>query len=667
MSNIHRILWIDLQVRNKKFPNCHTISEKFEISSRQAARDIEYMRASLGAPIEYHSSCHGYYYENETFILPAQYITEEEKQTLSYLAYRYEQQGSSNTKKLAALFERLTGNSTRTIGDNRVRIYDISQHGISVYEALRKAIANRRKTKITYCNAQNIENVRLYCPYLIFTKDRMDYVVGYCEFRADIRIFRLERIKNIELVNEEFQIVSYFDQTMYESNNSFMLRSPYQAILRISDATKLSDQGIKVNRLEDGTYRAEFSNSGKLLHKLMVLEEEYSILSPVWLKERLRLRLEQIYKNNFSRDFSCQNVIYKDIICKDIICPTPCDILELPHEKESSHEITKKGDSNMAKKVLNNIKMGSSWTTYISAAYGCMQAAGLWQEDICILMGMTGMAFHFIVHNQTCPSSVTLYDWTSEHSTMMERIGICSEVHEVFLDTRTEGYDALQREAVKQIRESIDDGIGVIIWAPTSILEFGIVYGYDDEDQIFYVEDCTGGQADPLLYTDTGKSEVPILFYQILKGKTSIDKVQAYKASLQYGVTMWNKEEHVSPDYGNGRKGYLNLIHAIEVNDYNVFGLSYIMEVYKDAKYCAAKYLSFLEAANCGFSGIGKAAELFEQLYDNYNKIVSRISLQKQEEQLTKSCIQELLILIKECLSTEEEAMSIIASVLEGV
>lgn len=48
MSNLHRILWIDQEIRRGGYPNSRTIAEQFEISPRQAARDIEYLRYSLG-------------------------------------------------------------------------------------------------------------------------------------------------------------------------------------------------------------------------------------------------------------------------------------------------------------------------------------------------------------------------------------------------------------------------------------------------------------------------------------------------------------------------------------------------------------------------------------------------------------------------------------------
>ena len=64
---------------------------------------------------------------------------------------------------------------------------------------------------------------------------------------------------------------------------------------------------------------------------------------------------------------------------------------------------------------INNIKMGMTWITYIGSVYGVVKTAGLWQEDVWQLLGTSGLAFHFIVHEMACPSSVTVYDWNDTH------------------------------------------------------------------------------------------------------------------------------------------------------------------------------------------------------------------------------------------------------------
>ncbi len=109
MSNLHRIQWIDVMIRAGRHLNCSTIAAHFEISRRQATRDIEYLRDSMGAPVAFDPAENGYYYTDTTFVLPAQVISTEEQRALAYLAHQYRQSGGALGEQLALLFARLAG------------------------------------------------------------------------------------------------------------------------------------------------------------------------------------------------------------------------------------------------------------------------------------------------------------------------------------------------------------------------------------------------------------------------------------------------------------------------------------------------------------------------------------------------------------------------------
>ncbi len=77
-KNIYeRFVWFDHQVRAKRFPNTTSLAEKFEISTKTAQRDIEFMRDRLRCPLDYDPSRKGYYYDDETFSLPMIYLSSE--------------------------------------------------------------------------------------------------------------------------------------------------------------------------------------------------------------------------------------------------------------------------------------------------------------------------------------------------------------------------------------------------------------------------------------------------------------------------------------------------------------------------------------------------------------------------------------------------------------
>lgn len=159
MSNLHRIIWIDACIREGRYPNGRIIAGQFEISLRQAQRDIEYLRYSMGAPVEYSTSKNGYYYADEAFALPAVYLSGSDRNILSYLAGQYSMTGGERASQLASLFTRLSGENDEYTADSQsLPFFDIDRTEPSVFNQLAKACASRFKVRIDYRNSSG-ENI----------------------------------------------------------------------------------------------------------------------------------------------------------------------------------------------------------------------------------------------------------------------------------------------------------------------------------------------------------------------------------------------------------------------------------------------------------------------------------------------------------------------------
>jgi len=397
--------------------------------------------------------------------------------------------------------------------------------------------------------------------------------------------------------------------------------------------------------LSDGKLEVEFKDASRMIASLMSLDAGFEILGPSWLRERLEKKITSIGKKNFQWD---------------IICHTPPDILSALDIKEAK----------MAKKIIEGAAMGCTWMSYVAAVEGCLRAAGLWKDETWKLMGLTGMGFHFIVHKELCPSSVTVYDWNGEHLDCMDRMGIVSETFSMMDDGGHNTLRDAQERAVEKIKESIGRGVPVLVWAPTSILEFGLIKGYDDADGVFFVEQCTGQPADPLLYENLGKSEVPILFYQIFLKKVPVDESQTIRQSLKFGLSEWKKENHVSADfYASGRKGYANFIGALEKGVFNEFGLGYLAAVYADSKNALTRYLDWVAARPDAARSMTNAARLYHKIYEAWAEIAKLApfsgSNNRGNAPLDKKNIPAILKLANKTFEREKEVMEEISTAVQ--
>jgi predicted DNA-binding transcriptional regulator YafY len=253
----------------------------------------------MGAPIEYSAEHNGFFYTDDTFVLPSYLISQEEKRALSYLAYHYGQAGEPLSARLVEFFSRVSGGAwTRPDGRPEVPVFELDPSEVPLFESLRRAIRDKCKVEIAYLKGGSLPTARRFCPYKLFAKGQVHYVVGFCELRQAIRVFRLSRIQGLRETKEPFQVLPTFDERAYGESVPFSITDPYVAVVRFSGP--IDSRALKMNAVlvEKDTYRLEFRSSQDALSALLSLPVGFSILKPNWLRERLRARLEQIAESN---------------------------------------------------------------------------------------------------------------------------------------------------------------------------------------------------------------------------------------------------------------------------------------------------------------------------------------------------------------------------------
>jgi len=316
----------------------------------------------------------------------------------------------------------------------------------------------------------------------------------------------------------------------------------------------------------------------------------------------------------------------------------------------------------MGNKTLDNTNMMHTWTSYTGSVCGILNSSGIFEIEPYLFSGMTGLAFHFIIREDICLSGPTVYDWGSEHFEMMDRIGVHSKlicVYNMNLNT----YELIRKDAVDFIKESIDRGVGLVIWAPT-ILEFGIIVGYDDEDGVVFAKDCLTGQAEPILYENLGVSEVPYLFLQTFYAKVDVNNDKIFIESLKYAVQQWEKQFHVPPYYASGRKAYELLISALENGKYDKSGLTYNLSVYSESKMFISKYLDYIINTSDKFNYLKEAYDNFKSVAEHFSKASELLPFAIPSNSTDSFKTENVLLAleeIKNAFKQEEEAMKIIS------
>ncbi|MBN2441215.1 MAG: WYL domain-containing protein, partial [Spirochaetales bacterium] len=285
MSNLHRVQWIDSQIRSRRFPNCTDIAREFCISKRQASRDVEYLRYSLGAPVAFDTGRNGYYYTDELFSLPGIMIGSEEKKALSFLAREYSTSGGELAGQLAELFQRLSGR-TGTKESVTLPVYKVDSKLMSVIRQIRQALETHQKVEIHYLSSGQERSTRVVHPLLIFRKQQRHYLAAWCEFRGAERCFRLDRIFSVKTLKNFFDYPRWFNPRKYDEEIRFNFRLPYEAEVEF-DRDIIPPAGEHCySRGAAHRFRITFESSSRLFAELISLNTGFTIVAPAWLRKK---------------------------------------------------------------------------------------------------------------------------------------------------------------------------------------------------------------------------------------------------------------------------------------------------------------------------------------------------------------------------------------------
>jgi len=194
----------------------NSIAEKCSVSTRTARRDLDALE-TIGVPIwegrNRRGITPGYFLPPISFTLPeAMTIFLAARLMLSYSNTYNPNIDSTFVKLNSAVPPPLRDQVARTIAWMQKLNRDDSLRRIT--DTLAHAWINGRKVRIQYqALGRQTANDRVIEPYFIqpATFQRANYVIAYCNRTRKLLTFKVDRIKNIEILEERYSIPEDFD------------------------------------------------------------------------------------------------------------------------------------------------------------------------------------------------------------------------------------------------------------------------------------------------------------------------------------------------------------------------------------------------------------------------------------------------------------------------
>lgn len=214
-QQIERIMEIDRRIRDGEYPNPNQLAKDLEVSRRVIFVDREFMIDRLGAPIEFDRIRGGWYYTDETWMLPGIIVTAGELLAFFLsveVAKRYLGTGLEGTLRSAVdkLSKNVKGSITVDLDTLRSHYSFSSPTLLAANEQalldLHHAIAYSKRVWMRYYTASRNEHTeREVHPYHLSNVRGDWYLVAYDELRQGIRNFAVGRIEEWTVLSDTFK------------------------------------------------------------------------------------------------------------------------------------------------------------------------------------------------------------------------------------------------------------------------------------------------------------------------------------------------------------------------------------------------------------------------------------------------------------------------------
>lgn len=315
--------------------------------------------------------------------------------------------------------------------------------------------------------------------------------------------------------------------------------------------------------------------------------------------------------------------------------------------------------------ILEGFEFEPTWFSFVGALYSTLNYR---DEDVSLsdLFGWTFSGFRINISKNVFPYSVNDFPWQEVFPLICDNIGF--NFHYI---QSIKGYNLFyskKNEAIDLIRKEIDSGRPVIAFGLSSP-EFGVIYGYDDDQKILYFSDAKIPEG-TLEYDKLGETQTKYLSILSIEDKVRIDLRKTILYSLTYAVWYANGYESIEEDSQSGLKAYDLWIEELRRQKFDPFGNSYNASVIYE---CRQMIVSYLNSIIPQFKPelkphLKKAVDRYQKVAMSLNEFIKIFPYPGNlENTLEEEKIQKGIFALRDAEKYESEAIDYIDKFLESL
>lgn len=315
MSKFSRMLDIMMHLQSRNLMKAQELADILETDLKTVYRDIESLRTA-DIPVESKPGRYGGFYIPKDFYFKAPKLTPEEIAVLFFA-------GEVLVKKNGFMFERdfktALAKLKNTLAKDEIKTssgkissisYEIETLKTRLWENLfyiiEKSISEKKSIEVEYYTLSRDETKRrVLDPYHLIYKSGAWYLIAFCHWRKDVKIFRVDRIKDVNESGKTFVMKKDFSLRDYLKNSwqitrgeevNVVVRFFPPASRMVREMEWLPTQ--KIVEEKDGTiiFSARVSGIMEIKRWILGYGSQAEVLEPRSLRQEISSEINDILK-----------------------------------------------------------------------------------------------------------------------------------------------------------------------------------------------------------------------------------------------------------------------------------------------------------------------------------------------------------------------------------
>lgn len=273
------------------------LADYFEVSVRTIYRDIDILSAA-GIPVYATRGKGGGISIQDNFVLKKSILSEQEQtqilMALQGIRIVEDEYTRTLLSKLSSVFQKQNVNWLEIDFSSWTK----SGAGKDNFQKLQSAIFKSKIVAFHYYSGKGEVIKRVVEPLKLVFKSTDWYLYGYCSTRNDFRFFKLTRIRNLEITNDEY-VRSIPEQIFVEEEKFEMETVKVTLLFDKSMSFRVYDKfDDEVTENQDGSLLVEtvMPNNELLISHILSWGDKVEVISPQNIRNKISERAKKIYE-----------------------------------------------------------------------------------------------------------------------------------------------------------------------------------------------------------------------------------------------------------------------------------------------------------------------------------------------------------------------------------